>query len=769
RYDDAYHYQRIFLPLIKQEADTDRKLKESQVYEHVMVRWDTGLNKRQIAYFVLPRVDVDAKIMPGDELRLSTLDRTWDAVGNVLKVPDNIGDELSLQLKLGTKNIPLDTSNGFRVECVWKSTSFDRMRNALTTFAIDSNCMSHYIYSTLLGYPMRETNTNRPVVLPRRITAPNLPELNSSQVSAVRIAIGSQISLIQGPPGTGKTVTSATLVYHLVKATRAKVLVCAPSNIAVDQLTEKIHKTGLKVVRVYSKSREVVESTVQFLSLHLQMLGNAELNKLQKLKGETGELSDKDERRYRSLRVQVEQELLSSADVVCTTCVGAGDPRIGKLKFRVVLIDESTQAIEPECLIPIVMGCKQLVLVGDHCQLGPVVMSKDVAAAGLSSSMFERLIALGLRAHRLQVQYRMHPILSAFSSNIFYEGSLQNGVSPVDRIMSEMEFPWPNIEKPMFFFNTCGSEELAGSGTSFLNRAEAQTVEKITTQLLKGGVKPEQIGIITPYEGQRSFLVQHMQSTGSLPIKLYQAIEVASVDAFQGREKDFVIMSCVRSNEHQGIGFLKDPRRLNVALTRAKYGLIIVGNAKILAKQPLWNHLLHHFAESGLLMDGPLTRLHPSTVDLPKLKRLHNPTPVGGRYLESTLLEAHSALMPGVESRRHNMVGGGHPLAHIDPMTLHDPVHAFYPDAIRRAAAATNMQMPACLLIPNMLTQEQFMPWMMVPGGRQADRGYSQGMSQGMSQGLSQASYNLSQNSGYMGNLSQGSDYSAQMSQGDYM
>ncbi|OQV22081.1 Regulator of nonsense transcripts 1 [Hypsibius exemplaris] len=468
RYEDAYHYQRIFLPLIRQEADTDRKLKESQLFENVIIRWDTGLNKRQIAYFILPRMESDAKIMPGDELRLTTMDRTWDAVGNVLKVPDNSGEELSLQLKLGTKNIPVNTNTGFRVECVWKSTSFDRMRNALTTFAIDSNCMSHFVYSTLLGYPMRETPLARSVVLPRRITGPNLPELNASQVNAVRIAIDSQISLIQGPPGTGKTVTSATLVYHLVKSTKAKVLVCAPSNIAVDQLTEKIHKTGLKVVRVYSKSREVVESSVQFLSLHLQMLTNAELKKLQLLKGETGELSDKDERRYRALRVQVEQELLSGADVVCTTCVGAGDPRIGKLKFRVVLIDESTQAIEPECLIPIVMGCKQLVLVGDHCQLGPVVMSKDVAAAGLSSSMFERLIALGLRAHRLQVQYRMHPILSEFSSNIFYEGSLQNGVSPVDRIMTEgMDFPWPNTEKPMFFLNIFGSEELAGSGRRF--------------------------------------------------------------------------------------------------------------------------------------------------------------------------------------------------------------------------------------------------------------------------------------------------------------
>ena len=126
-----------------------------------------------------------------------------------------------------------------------------------------------------------------------------------------------------------------------------------------------------------------------------------------------------------------------------------------------------------------------------------------------------------------------------------------------------------------------GQEEIAGSGTSFLNRTEAASVEKMVTKFLKAGIKPDQIGVVTPYEGQRSFLVQYMAFQGSLHAKLYQEVEVASVDAFQGREKDIIIISCVRSNEHQGIGFLADPRRLNVALTRAKYAVIVVGNPKV--------------------------------------------------------------------------------------------------------------------------------------------------------------------------------------------
>ena len=206
---------------------------------------------------------------------------------------------------------------------------------------------------------------------------------------------------------------------------------------------------SLKVVRLCAKSREAVDSSVASLSLHNQVKNlneQRELSKLCELKNEVGTLAPADEKRYRSLRRQAEKELLQNADVICTTCVGAGDPRLSKFRFRAVLVDESTQATEPECMVPIVLGAKQVILVGDHCQLGPVVMCKKAGAAGLCQSLFERLVVLGIRPIRLQVQYRMHPALSQFPSSVFYEGSLQNGVNPSDRSASGFNWPVPDKE-----------------------------------------------------------------------------------------------------------------------------------------------------------------------------------------------------------------------------------------------------------------------------------------------------------------------------------
>ncbi|TNM87773.1 hypothetical protein fugu_005994 [Takifugu bimaculatus] len=385
-----------------------------------------------------------------------------------------------------------------------------------------------------------------------------------------------------------------------------------------------------------------------------------------------------------------------NADVICCTCVGAGDPRLAKMQFRSILIDESTQATEPECMVPVVLGAKQLILVGDHCQLGPVVMCKKAAKAGLSQSLFERLVVLGIRPIRLQVQYRMHPALSAFPSNIFYEGSLQNGVTAGDRIKKGFDFQWPQPEKPMFFYVTQGQEEIASSGTSYLNRTEAANVEKITTRLLKAGAKPDQIGIITPYEGQRSYLVQYMQFSGSLHTKLYQQVEIASVDAFQGREKDFIILSCVRANEHQGIGFLNDPRRLNVALTRAKYGVIIVGNPKALSKQPLWNNLLNNYKEQKVLVEGPLNNLRESLMQFSKPRKLVNTINPGGRFMSTAMYDAREALIPGSAYDRSNTAGRPSNMY----FQTHDQIGMI--GAAASHLAALNIPIPFNLVMPPM-------------------------------------------------------------------
>lgn len=203
RYDDGYQYQNIFGPLVKLEADYDKRLKESQTQENIDVRWDTGLNKKAIAYFTLAKIDSDMKLMHGDELRLryvGELHEPWSAVGHVIKVPDNFGEDVGLELK-HSSNPPSKCSSNFVVDFIWKGTSFDRMQQALRKFAVDDNSMSNFIYSRLLGHSGAEDVTFRINNAPKHFSAPNLPDLNRSQVYAVKHAIQRPLSLIQGPPG----------------------------------------------------------------------------------------------------------------------------------------------------------------------------------------------------------------------------------------------------------------------------------------------------------------------------------------------------------------------------------------------------------------------------------------------------------------------------------------------------------------------------------------------------------------------------------------
>ncbi|SBT79122.1 regulator of nonsense transcripts 1, putative [Plasmodium malariae] len=727
KYDDVHHYQSIFAPLIKLEADYDKSIKEGQKQGNVTIRWDIGLNKKRYAHFIYVKEESELRLVAGDELKLSYTypnGKVWSCEGHISRLHNT--EEIALELRiLGTADGPWvdNITTGFSVEFVWKSTAYDRMLLALNEFAYNSYSLSGYLYHKLLGHDISDesleyykndlvynnsnsnyhnsnsnyhnsnsnyhnsnsnnhnsnnhnsnnhnSNSNynmhdgkRRGVLPIvNYSAPNLAPLNHSQIDAIKKSLLSPLSLIQGPPGTGKTLTCATLVYHLSTMRKGgKVLVTAPSNVAVDQLSVRIHRTGLKVVRLCAKSRESVPSIADYLYLHNQMkllksdIGE-ELNKLLELKEEVGELSQKDERRLKKLIFYAEQEILIEADVICSTCVGAMDKRLKKFRFSQVLVDEATQSTEPECLVPLVTGAKQIVLVGDHCQLGPIIVCKKAANAGLGKSLFERLVMLGITPFRLEVQYRMHPALSEFPSYVFYDGCLQNGITLKEREYPLKNFPWPNPKCPMFFYNTAGLEEMSASGTSYLNRSEASNMEKLVRTLLQCGLKANQIGVITPYEGQRAYITSLLQK--NLPFQHASDIEVASVDAFQGREKDFILLSCVRSNKKLGIGFLNDPRRLNVALTRAKYGLIICGNAKVLSRQhyitkekinsnetitnvnSVWINLLTQFKKKDLIVEGCLSNLKLVTITIP------TPVKQPSRYINFNYFEGYERVDKG--------------------------------------------------------------------------------------------------------------------------
>ena len=439
-YEDAAMYESILGALVHLEAEYDRVVKESQVRQNVHIEWSETLNRKYLAKFCFPKDSSDTKVMIGDELRIkhpcpSLGSPPWEAVGTVVRL-DHTSEEIFVEIQpFGVKKRksggrrgkkrddsiagqessgapPVSVENGYSVEYVWRGVSYERMQKALRSFVADETSLSGYLYHSILGEkvpdPVMKTQ------LPRKLSAPGLPDLNHSQMEAVKKVLCQPLSLIQGPPGTGKTVTSATIIYHLAKQSQGQVLVAAPSNIAVDHLAERVAMTGLRVVRLLSKSREDVGSSVEHLTLQYQVYNldvpaAEQLRKLQTLRNELKELSASDEKKYRTLLRSLEQEVLHAADVVCVTCVGAGDPRLANFRFRRVLIDEATQAVEPEALIPLVLGCKQVIMVGDHCQLGPVILNKRAAQAGLSESLFERLMLLGVKPIRLAVQVCCEP------------------------------------------------------------------------------------------------------------------------------------------------------------------------------------------------------------------------------------------------------------------------------------------------------------------------------------------------------------------------
>ena len=402
-----------------------------------------------------------------------------------------------------------------------------------------------------------------------------LEGLNASQRLAVEGAASNRLTLVQGPPGTGKTAVAIRILQHWARLAMADarhgenpspILATSDSNIAVDNLVEGCANVGLRVVRLGRPE-----------AIRPELLRHC-IDRPSDNRGNGGGWSN-----YGSVSTSAFKErmkTLKNAQVVCCTCIGSGGDILDSLTFERVLVDEATQATEPAVLVPLTRGCRQLVLVGDHCQLPPTVLSTRAEEEGLGVPLFSRMVACGVHPFMLDTQYRMHPAISMLPSDLFYGGKLKNGVTPPERRPLQ-GFDWPREEFPVAFIPVTESIE-TDDGGSKANEAEAVEVCHAVVSLLEGGqCTVSDIAVVTPYAAQVRLIRRQLREV--LP-RGPPFVEVSSTDGFQGREKEAVVFSAVRSNTYGSVGFVSDWRRINVSFTRARRALIVVGNPDTLRR-----------------------------------------------------------------------------------------------------------------------------------------------------------------------------------------
>jgi superfamily I DNA and/or RNA helicase len=462
--------------------------------------------------------------------------------------------------------------------------------------------------------------------------------LNDSQLLAVRHVISAQdVAIIHGPPGTGKTTTLVQAILETIRRER-RVLVCAPSNTAVDLLTEKLAERGVNVIRMGNPSR--VSDLLLKHTLDAGVMAHPSYAKMHAMRqtaeqhrDTASELAKEGVRNFgfegRQHRQQLREEartlrqaaddlerfmtedVLESVQVITCTLVGASHRHMRHLSFETVFIDEAAQALEPGCWIPIAKG-QRLVLAGDHHQLPPTVKSEQAAREGLRETLFEKCIQRQPNTARmLTTQYRMHEQIMGFSSDKFYGGQLVPHASVRHAGLEAYDLRFaPDL--PVEFIDTagCGYQEVAiPESRSTANPEEAHLLLERLAQLLapydaaehdEHQHTPLSIGVIAPYRAQINYLKDAIEDSEVLNgLLLQRRLSVGTVDSFQGQERDIIAITLTRSNPQGEIGFLSDIRRMNVGMTRARRKLLLVGDSSTLCRHPFFVELLAYVKEVG--------------------------------------------------------------------------------------------------------------------------------------------------------------------------
>ena len=497
------------------------------------------------------------------------------------------------------------------------------MKNGLAKFKSKKLFyMNKDIEALILGvFPEKFSNKNEYIKaneIPTKLNILQLSHLrlNKSQEKAIFNCFNNKLTLIKGPPGTGKSTVLSILAYHLIKLKRInhKILICAPSNRAVDNISFLLQRIeGIKFVRVLSPEKELSEDTDKTNCLYKlskeEIYKSPEKNKriiqLIEKREKNAYLKKSDKIEYRKLMENIENNIINSCDIILSTISNSADQRLDNYFFQIVIIDEASQSLEPDTLLPLLHNAEMAVLIGDEKQLGPTIISKECDISGLNISLFERLCYYYQGSNFISLlneQYRMPEFLYRFSNQSFYNNEVITKSLNQSDINVISNFPWPDKSIPSVFYHYTEPEEIS-ENKSYFNETEINLIFENIRKLINSGVKSENIGIITPYNAQKIRLEEQKLTKN----KLYENLKIESVDGFQGMEKDYIIISTVRSNFEGLIGFLASKKRLNVALTRARKGLIIVGNCKTLSKRSdIWRNLIEFYASKKLIIDKAL-------------------------------------------------------------------------------------------------------------------------------------------------------------------
>ncbi len=513
------------------------------------------------------------------------------------------GDRMVVTLPDGADVLALAQADQAGIQLFFDETSYRLMFEALDrTISAKGNRLA-YLRDLFYSRQPAGSFTFDPI---------RFPWLNATQEKAVNEVLRAKdVMVVHGPPGTGKTTTLVEAIYETLRREN-QVLVCAQSNMAVDWICEKLEDRGLNVLRIGNPTKVTdkmlastyerrFESHPDYPQLWSIRKTIREMRKNHKRGDDRWhQKMDRLKARAVELELRIRSNLFGEARVIASTLVGSANHLLDGMKFGTLFIDEAAQALEAACWIPI-RRATRVVLAGDHCQLPPTVKSFAALKAGLGKTLMERIVENKPEVVTLlQVQYRMNEQIMRFSSNYFYDGKVESAPQIKHRGILDYDTPMVWVDTSEM---DC-KEEFIGESFGRVNKTEAELtldqLEQYFTKIGKQRILEERIdvGVISPYRAQVQYLRRLIYKREFF--KPYrQLITVNTVDGFQGQERDVILISLVRANDEGQIGFLRDLRRMNVAITRARMKLIILGDAKTMTRHPFYKQLFKYIHKTG--------------------------------------------------------------------------------------------------------------------------------------------------------------------------